>query len=161
MALQARLAASKAGNRRSSPRRTLHLESTLAGGGEGVVIHDISHTGLLLETTALLAERQTLDVDLPEAGIVQASVVWRSSRFVGCRFNKPVSQAAVSAALLRNPIDVPEPISEERAWEKLGELCAIPEVSPERGLSLAAKSGIILGASLMLWGLILWATGIL
>lgn len=161
MALQARLAASKAGNRRSSPRRTLHLESTLLGGGEGVVIHDISHTGLLLETTALLAERQTLDVDLPEAGIVQANVVWRSSRFVGCRFTKPVSQAAISAALLRNPIAVAETIDEERAWEKLGELCAVPEASGERGLSLATRSGIILGASLILWGLILWAVGIL
>lgn len=126
-----------------------------------MVIHDISHTGLLLETTALLAERQTIDVDLPEAGIVQANVVWRSSRFVGCRFTKPVSQAAISAALLRNPVDVPEPISEERAWEKLGELCEVPEVRGERGLSLAARSGVILGASLMLWGLILWATGIL
>jgi hypothetical protein len=162
MALQARLAASKAGNRRSSPRRTLHLESTLSGGGEGVVIHDISHTGLLLETTALLAERQMLDVDLPEAGIVQANVVWRSSRFVGCRFTKPVSQAAISAALLRNPIEIPETISEERAWEKLGELCAVPEEPrQDRGLPLATRSGIILGASLILWGLILWAIGVL
>lgn len=161
MALQARLAASKAGNRRSSPRRTLHLESTLSNGAEGVVIHDISHTGLLLETTALLAERQTFDVDLPETGIVQASVVWRSSRFVGCRFAKPVSKAAISAALLRNPVPNPETISEERAWEKLGELCAVPAVSEERGLSLAVRSGIILGASMMLWGLILWAFGII
>lgn len=125
------------------------------------MIHDISNTGLLLETTALLTERQTFDVDLPEAGIVQASVVWRSSRFVGCRFTKPVSQAAISAALLRNPIDVPVAISEERAWEKLGELCTVPELRSERGLSLAARSGIILGVSLLMWGLILWAAGIL
>jgi len=162
MALQARLAASKAGNRRSSPRRTLHLQSTLADGGEEVVIHDISHTGLLLETTALLTERQALDVELPEVGIVQANVVWRSSRFVGCRFASPVSQAAVSAALLRNPIERPAEISEERAWEKLGELCAVPEKDRDRdAIPLTARASIIVGVSLVLWTLILWGVGIL
>ena len=50
MVLQARLAASKAGNRRTSPRRTLRLKSTLVFDGEPVTIHDISNTGLLLET---------------------------------------------------------------------------------------------------------------
>ena len=161
MALQARLAASKAGNRRASPRRTLHLQSTLVDGGEEVIIHDISHTGLLLETPALLTERQALDVDLPEVGIVQANVVWRSSRFVGCRFASPVSQAAVSAALLRNPIARPEEISEDRAWEKLGELCQLPEQERGRdGLPIAARASIIVGASLLLWALALWAVGV-
>ena len=131
--------------------------------GEEVIIHDISHTGLLLETTALLTERQALDVDLPEVGIVQANVVWRSSRFVGCRFATPVSQAAVSAALLRNPIAPPEGIiSEERAWEKLGALCEVPENGRDRtALPIAAKASIIVGASLVLWTLILWGVGIL
>ena len=127
-----------------------------------VIINDISNTGLLLETTALLTERQALDVDLPEVGIVQANVVWRSSRFVGCRFASPVSQAAVSAALLRNPIARPEEMSEERAWEKLGALCEVPE--QERGrdaLPIAAKASIIVGVSLVLWTLILWGVGIL
>jgi hypothetical protein len=129
---------------------------------EEVIIHDISHTGLLLETTALLTERQALDVELPEVGIVQANVVWRSSRFVGCRFATPVSQAAVSAALLRNPIAPPEGISEERAWEKLGALCEVPENSRDRtALPMAAKASIIVGASLVLWALILWGVGIL
>lgn len=161
MALQARLAASKAGNRRSSPRRTLSLQSTLVD-GEEVIIHDISNTGLLLETTALLTERQALDVELPEVGIVQANVVWRSSRFVGCRFAKPVSQAAVSAALLRNPIARAEEMSEQRAWEKLGDLCEVREKPRNRdALPIAAKASIIVGASLVLWALILWGVGIL
>ena len=130
--------------------------------GEEVIIHDMSHTGLLLETTALLTERQALDVELPEVGIVQANVVWRSSRFVGCRFATPVSQAAVSAALLRNPIAPPEGISEERAWEKLGALCEVPENGRDRSaLPIAARASIIVGASLVLWALILWGVGIL
>ena len=161
MALQARLAASKAGNRRTSPRRTLSLQSTLVD-GEEVIIHDISRTGLLLETTALLTERQVLDVELPEVGLVQANVVWRSSRYVGCRFAKPVSQAAVSAALLRNPITRPEDLSGERAWEKLGELCEMPEPAREDNrLSPAIKVTIVVGASLVIWALALWAVGIL
>jgi hypothetical protein len=53
-------------------------------------------------------------------------------------------------------------MSEERAWEKLGALCEVPE--QERGrdaLPIAAKVSIIVGVSLGLWTLILWGVGIL
>jgi len=53
-------------------------------------------------------------------------------------------------------------MSEERAWEKLGALCEVPE--QERGrdaLPMAAKASIIVGVSLVLWNLILWGVGIL
>ena len=161
MVVQASLAAFSAGNRRISPRRTLRLQSTISEGDEDVVIHDMSHTGLLLETTAFLAERQKIDVELPELGLVHATVVWRSGRYVGCRFAKPVSQAAVSAALLRNPIasSLPlQPLDKERAWEQLADLCAEPE--PEKGLSFGARARVVVGASVVLWALIRWALGV-
>ena len=161
MVLQARLAASKAGNRRTSPRRTLRLESTLVLDGEPVTIHDISNTGLLLETGFCLAEGQKLDIDLPEIGRTQATVVWASARYFGCRFNSPVPKAAISAALLRNPVRPVDHATNERAWEALGAQLASakPDTDPA-ALSFAAKSRVILGASLALWAVILWGVGV-
>jgi len=162
MVVQASLAASPVGSRRLSPRRTLRLQSTIAEGGEDVVIHDISHTGLLLETAAFLADRQSLDVELPEVGLVRATVVWRSGRYVGCRFARPVSKAAVSAALLRSPAadQLPaQPLDEARAWEQLAELCAVPE--PAESLSFGTKGRFILGSSVLLWALILGVAGVI
>ena len=161
MVLQARLAASRAVNRRTSPRRTLRLESTLVLEGESVTIHDISNTGLLLETSASLAEGQRLDVDLPEIGLAKATVVWASARFFGCRFTSPVSKAAVSAALLRSPVARADQASGERAWETLGAQLADPRPAADPGeLSFAVKMRVILGASLALWAIILWALGL-
>lgn len=161
MVLQARLASSQAGNRRSSPRRTLRLESTLAGESDAVTIHDISSTGLLLETGASLAEGQKFNVDLPEIGVTQATVIWASARYFGCRFKASVPKAAISAALLRSPIALPDPASEERAWELLGAQVEEPKSATDPGeLSFAGKMRVIVGASLALWALILWALGV-
>ena len=157
MGFQARFAATKTGNRRYSQRRTLQLQASVAG-DEDVIIHDISHTGLLLETSTLLTERQTLNVELPEAGMVEAKVVWRSSRFIGCRFTQPIPQAAISAALLRNPIAPSEPPVDDRAWESL--LGAVEETDREDTLSFGTKLRVILGMSVLLWAAIFWALGV-
>ena len=159
MVLQARLSASQASNRRASPRRTLRLELTLADEGEVVTIHDISNTGLLLETRASMAEGQKFDVDLPEIGVTQSTVVWARARYFGCRFNTPVSKAAVSAALLRNPIAIGDSAIEERAWEALGAQMEEPNRAADPGeLSFAVKVRAILGAALVLWALIFWGS---
>ena len=162
MVLQARLAASQAGNRRTSPRRTLRLESTLTLEGEPVTIHDISNIGLLLESGFCLAEGQKLDIDLPEVGRTHATVVWASARFFGCRFNSPVPKAAISAALLRNPVRPADHATNKRAWEALGAQLAPPkpDTDPE-ALSFAAKSRVILFASLARWAVSLWGVGVL
>jgi hypothetical protein len=68
-----------------------------------VVIHDLSETGVLIETEAELLVGEQLDVRLPESGARAAKVVWNSGRYFGCQFRHPVSRAAVSAALLRSP----------------------------------------------------------
>ena len=96
----------EAGERRSSPRRKLRLEAEGAiatAGDTQVVIHDLSEEGLLIESAVPLGEGEMLEVVMPEAGTAQASVAWASDRFFGCKFNEPISTAAVSAALLRSP----------------------------------------------------------
>lgn len=89
-------------DRRTAIRRKLWLGSTLDESGAQVLIHDLSSTGLLIETSADLTGT-TLEVDIPEAGTSQATIVWRSGRFFGCQFKHPIPLAAVSAALLRSP----------------------------------------------------------
>lgn len=93
-------------DRRRSPRRSLKLEvagTPPAAPEMRVIIHDLSLTGLLIETSASLTVGERLQVQIPEAGTVEAEVVWNSGRLFGCAFRKPISRASLSAALLRSP----------------------------------------------------------
>jgi transcriptional regulator with XRE-family HTH domain len=86
-------------------RRTLRFETTgefPAGSAAGVRVHNISATGLLLETAAVLAEGEDIAIDLPLAGLCQARVVWSSDCYYGCRFAEPLAQATLSAVELRS-----------------------------------------------------------
>ena len=113
--------------RRSSARRKLRLELEPQGSaGSRVMIHDLSEQGMLLETDARLADGETVDLVIPEAGSATATIVWNSGRYFGCRFNNPLSGAAVSAALLRSP-----PVHDERKraiHDAVGELQSLAKV---------------------------------
>jgi len=67
-----------------------------------VAIHDLSQTGLLLETPVALTTGQKFQVFLPPEGAVDTTVVWSSHQCYGCQFGKRVPQAAISAALLQS-----------------------------------------------------------
>lgn len=95
--------------RRLSARRKLRLELEPQGSaGSRVVIHDLSEQGMLLETDARLADGETVDLVIPGAGSAEAAVIWNSGRYFGCRFENPLTSAAVSAALLRSPPSLDE-----------------------------------------------------
>jgi transcriptional regulator with XRE-family HTH domain len=72
------------------------------------VVHDLSATGLLLETSIELAVDERLEVELPEATNARARVIWKSGNLFGCQFTSPLPRAALSAAqLLSSPeIDI-------------------------------------------------------
>ena len=116
------------------------------------MIHDLSSTGVLLQTSADLGAFDNFEIELPEVGATHAYVVWSSSDFFGCEFAKPIPRAALSAAQLRNPIAQPmaEPAAEPGSDAALA-----------KQLSFAVKMRIILGASILLWAAILWAAGVL
>jgi transcriptional regulator with XRE-family HTH domain len=108
MAIPARWeeAAEFAGSPRE-PRRTLRLETqgALASGhATNVMLHNVSATGLLLESTVALAVGETLEIDLPHAGAKPARVIWASGALYGCQFDTPISVAALSAAQLRSAV---------------------------------------------------------
>jgi transcriptional regulator with XRE-family HTH domain len=92
-------------SQRAALRRALRLEASgLApdGAEANVTIHNISAAGLLIETALDLATGEQLALDLPEAGIVVAVIVWRSERLYGCAFERALGPAALAAAQLQS-----------------------------------------------------------
>jgi len=160
MTISAQLQITPASNRRGWTRRSLSLGSSLQGGSD-VTIHDVSATGLLIETATELAVLDDLEIELPEAGFTPALVVWSSGRFYGCQFKERISQAAISAALLRSPaaepgdallqLRFPEPDPSKHAEELEAEDFA------EDKAPLRVRLRVILGGSILLWALIIYA----
>jgi hypothetical protein len=132
--------------RRVALRRTLQLTvrgETPIGGSAQVLIHDISVTGILLETSADLLIGETIEVDVPEGGPTTAIVMWNSGRFFGCQFHGRISPAAVSAAVLRSPY--------ERTDDDLG---AGAEEGRTNELSPMAKAWILIALVVVTWAII-------
>jgi hypothetical protein len=129
MWLLARLEADPgSGERRASQRRRLLLETQSVSALERpaqVVIHDLSPEGFLMESSAAIAVGDQLEVTLPEAGPVEATAVWKSGRYCGCRFKLPISTAAVSAAVLRSHPSAPQETPSESLSEAMMELEAL------------------------------------
>lgn len=132
-------------SQRSGMRRDLRLEASgmLPGGQDAnVTVHNISVTGLLLETGVDLVSGETLSLALPEAGVVEAVIIWRSGQLYGCAFSAPLSPAAIAAAQLQGlPVSeagpMPAPAAPPRtgASETLG--VRLNRLRREAGLTLA------------------------
>ena len=150
-------------SRRSSARRRLNLEVKGAvpnGSAAEVMIHDLSITGLLVETLAELTCGEELDVCLPQTGRTRAKVMWSSGQFFGCQFSHPISSAALSAAMLRSrPIEAQRPDDPPRTNVIYPEPDRTDSSSRPQ-LSFGAKMRVILGLSIACWtviGGIVWA----
>lgn len=89
-----------AGERRSEERRHLLFATTVRGAdGEDqpVLVRDISARGLLLETEEPGSLDKTILVNLPEAGDIQAHVIWQGDKLAGCRLEDHLTQATIDA----------------------------------------------------------------
>lgn len=129
------IAAHFTSDQRGNARRTLRLEAlgaTARGDSTSVTVHNLSLTGLLLESSADLAVGELIELELPEAGVVEARVAWRDGAFAGCQFTAPIGAAALSAAQLRG---VPSPSGS-----------ADHETFPDRFARLRKASGLTLAA---------------
>jgi hypothetical protein len=161
MKISARLQITSTTDQRGCARRKLSLLSSLHATGEEATIHDISATGMLIETASRLATFDALELELPEAGVTPALVIWNSGRYYGCEFKEPISQAAISAALLRSPaaapddFEVPAVLSEGRPDENSLDA---PEdgVTDEDRAPLSVRLRVIFGSAILLWALIIW-----
>jgi len=65
-------------------------------------IHDLSETGLKLEIPNGFGQVETLIVELPYLGLVEAKTIWSDGDFYGVEFLQPIKRAAVSASLLQS-----------------------------------------------------------
>lgn len=155
MSVEARLEIGVARNRRIASRRALRLGATSSGAGEQVVIHNISATGMLIQTAADLEILEMLEVELPEVGDTRAQVAWRSDDYFGCQFLKPIPKAAVSAAVLRGAA------RDADATESDGEKNEPQSVARGSEFTFGTKLRVIVGISIALWALILWAAGVI
>jgi hypothetical protein len=138
------------GTERRSKRRTLRLEvgsSTIDSGSRSYVLN-LSETGLLLESQTRLATGDTIEVELPHAGIAVTRVVWTNEAFAGCEFVVPISTATVSAALLLAPFEraPARPPTDWLAYEQRAREADL-RPTPESELQVA---GFAVLASLML-----------
>ena len=101
--------------RRRSARRALKLG--VGAGGDKVTILDLSLTGALLETSVPMLVGANCEVDLPQGGRIEATIVWNSGEFYGCQFELPISPSVLSAALLQSTpataeTAAPDPLAE-------------------------------------------------
>ena len=145
---------------RASDRRVLRLEARLAmpAGEGGIEVHNLSRTGMLVESTAAVPAGTVLEVELPSGTSHRAKVVWADEGLFGCRFERPLSRASLSAALLRaapQTLETPEAVLvQESSMAKLREHWSFEHeipVSVERKLPFGTRVWIIGGLGLAGW----------
>ena len=153
-------------NRRYSFRRSLRLGSVMWDSGVEIVIHDISATGMLIETSQELSTGETLIIDLPESGETPATVAWNSGQYFGCQFELSIPAATVSAALLRSsPLGAIAPIDRGPDLSMLNSPVAeaVEEdvrVKDDR-YSLRTRGLVIVGLCGLSWALIGWVISLI
>ncbi len=105
MSLPAEILTTASSDPRGAVRRTLRLQvnAQLSGNAVEAEIRNLSEKGLLVETAVELVLGEILHLDLPEAGTIDAAVVWSRGRLFGCEFKAALPKHIVSAALLRSP----------------------------------------------------------
>lgn len=110
MKIPAKLVTESAGpERRINRRHVLLIEVAIsvAEQGSDASVHDLSTTGLRIETDDPLEVGEQLTIELLGETTVEATVVWNSDRSYGCRFVSPVPQGVIGAIVLQAPIDMP------------------------------------------------------
>ena len=165
MRISAQLRIASEADRRGWHRRTLSLGSSLQSTDDEVTIHDISASGMLIETGAELAVFDALEIQLPEVGLTPALVIWNSGRYFGCEFKQQLSQGAISAALLRSQpttsaeLELPLalPAAQAPAVEEGSDEPRPQDLAEEGKAPFGLRLRVILGSAILLWALIIWA----
>lgn len=120
----------------------LYLETSggLASGEHAnVSVHNISASGMLIETSLMLDHGAMLAVELPHEELVEAEVVWGSGRLFGCRFANPIGAAALAAVELKGEAPLPPRIGQPDLGSARGPALGrkLEQARKLRGLTLA------------------------
>ncbi len=139
IAAQLEILSDSSGKRRK-PRRTIRLETrgaSASGEVANVTIHNISASGLLLECDRPLGVGDELAIELPDAGPINATIVWESGVLRGCRFGSPIPDAVLSAAELRSAVRLEPGMAAAPAAPRESFGARIQRLRKERGLPMA------------------------
>lgn len=151
-------------DQRVADRRVLRLEARIATetGEGGIRVHNLSRSGLLIEGSAAVAAGAHIEVELPGGTRHRAEVIWADDTLFGCRFANPLTQAQLSAALLRaapaepaqdgtvKPLTPPEALAKLRQHWELEPEIGIDAAVAEK-LSPGKRLWIMFGLSLASW----------
>lgn len=106
----------------------------------------IAELGLLIEAGSELIVGEMIEVNLPQAGLMEAKIVWVGGDIYCCRFTRQLTPTAISAARLGGRFELITPnIQPERS------AVSTNAVEANNPLSLSAKMRIIVGLALCLW----------
>lgn len=111
-------------------------------GPDTAMIMDISIGGALLRTSQPLTIGDSITINLPHGPAAEAQVTWSNGPLAGCRFVSPITEAMISAALLKS-----DPVVPETAMLPGNDFA---QDAPDR-TRMARGIPIIIGSSLLLW----------
>ncbi|WOF43811.1 PilZ domain-containing protein [Sphingopyxis indica] len=140
----------KSEERRRNARRLVALDGTARRSldrDSAVRIYNLSRTGLLIESEAAFEIGEIFWLELPEIGPTPARARRSQGRMFGCEFLSPVTQGALSAALLKSSFGIDQRQQAERDTASLSE--DFRAAGPQ-GSSLAATYAITILFSLFL-----------
>jgi hypothetical protein len=140
-----------------------------------LIVHDVSASGFLLQTDAVLPCGTQIIVELPGAIFRQACILWSSNDFYGAQFSKMLEPAELEQILMANPVVWPDlweggSITPGRLTQcqvppphlQLEQLLSSELLSPQERLPLTIRLRIIFGATALLWATgaagVFWAT---
>lgn len=154
------------GDVRAALRHKLSLEvrgTTFSGDAANVLIHNISLTGLLIETSVDLQIGEAFEVEVPHVGVRSAVIIWSSGRLFGCEFEAAVPNAAISAALLQTPAEGSSRSASADAYPtNVQEDYVNDDVSRQPvKLPIRTRALIIFSFSLLAWAVIVSAIGLI
>jgi len=134
---------------RGAPRRQLRLALASEQIAGATVLRNISRTGVMIECPTALVVGERVDITFPELGSRTLTVQRSEGNIYGCRFDAPITSAAISAALLRA-----EPLqgNDAQSSRTLYNDDVVVETYP-----LHVRMRIFLGLSLLSWGVVLGA----
>jgi hypothetical protein len=96
-----------------------------------------------------------LVLEMPEAGTVTAEVIWVRDGFAGCRFERPLSTAVVSAALLQSLPQQHSSVSDAVVTDPRFALDTGPQAEPAWVRVIALVALVLASAIVMLFVLAL------
>lgn len=91
---------------RGGARRRVLVNVNLAidASSARVLVHDLSTTGLRMQTETALSIGDVVSIEFPDIPPIDAHIVHGAHGIYGCEFVTPISQAVLSAAVLKSPI---------------------------------------------------------